>query len=127
VGILSGKSVAVNENGIWVLVQFEINKLLASHPVQSASASRGAGLTGKVVRSVPGGALAGLDDKSQDGSNSECPYCGHSMKPGFFLVGGDVVFAESTVALGPMFASKPDIERMLDIEETNIPFCDRRR
>jgi hypothetical protein len=43
------------------------------------------------------------------------------MKRGYFLIGGGVLFAESTVALGPLFASKADIERMLETEETNRP------
>jgi hypothetical protein len=43
------------------------------------------------------------------------------MKRGYFLIGGGVIFAESTVALGPMFATKPDIERMLETEDSNPP------
>jgi hypothetical protein len=43
------------------------------------------------------------------------------MKRGYFLIGGGVMFAESTVALGPMFASRSDIERMLETEPTSRP------
>jgi hypothetical protein len=61
------------------------------------------------------------DDKSRGASGLACPYCGRRMQRGYFLIGGGVVFAESTVAFGPVFASKADIEGMLDTEETNRP------
>jgi hypothetical protein len=61
------------------------------------------------------------DDKSDGGSNAVCPYCGQPMQRGYFLIGGEVLFADSTVALGPVFATKPDIERMLQTGQTNPP------
>jgi hypothetical protein len=41
------------------------------------------------------------------------------MKRGYYLIGGGVQFAQSTVAFGPMFASKSDIERMLETDQAN--------
>jgi hypothetical protein len=64
---------------------------------------------------------ADANDEARDGNDAVCPYCGQSMKPGYYLIGGGVLFAKSTVALGPVFASKFDIERMLETDETNLP------
>jgi hypothetical protein len=41
------------------------------------------------------------------------------MKRGNFLIGGRVVFAESTAPLGPMFAINADVEQMIEGEQTN--------
>ena len=64
---------------------------------------------------------ADASGNSTGGDNSTCPYCGKPMKRGHFLIGGNVLFAESTVALSPLFASTADIERMLENEETKPP------
>jgi hypothetical protein len=64
---------------------------------------------------------ADADNKSRDGNNGACPYCGQPMKRGYFLIGGVVMFAESTMAFGPVFATKPDIDLMLEGEQIHPP------
>ena len=67
-----------------------------------------------VVRPQEGRAVAESDASSMKPVETLCPFCAQPMSRGFFLIGGGVLFAESTVALGPIFASKPDIDRMLE-------------
>jgi hypothetical protein len=45
------------------------------------------------------------------------------MKAGHFLIGGSVIFAESTVSFGPLYANGPDINRMVEGEKAKPLHC----
>jgi hypothetical protein len=45
------------------------------------------------------------------------------MKAGHFLIGGSVIFAESTVSFGPLYANARDIDQMVEGEEARPLHC----